>query len=197
MKLELGMGNGAKKPVKYPTKRTVNLAKRESHSQSVMTLSIGTAVIIVLVVLVVKFGVLDQLARQSAAESAYNTVHAQYTEMQSAVEKYPEVEEEYRTYSRKWMQQEDSGAFVSVDRQEVLDLMENYLQPYGTIKAVTISDDVMIVSMSGLNLQEISPIVKSADLTIASTEKTAGEDLDFSVTITLQPADTAEGEATA
>ena len=41
MKLELGMGNGAKKPVKYPTKRTVNLAKRESHSQSVMTLSIG------------------------------------------------------------------------------------------------------------------------------------------------------------
>ena len=99
MKLELGMGNGAKKPVKYPTKRTVNLAKRESHSQSVMTLSIGTAVIIVLVVLVVKFGVLDQLARQSAAESAYNTVHAQYTEMQSAVEKYPEVEEEYRTYS--------------------------------------------------------------------------------------------------
>lgn len=114
MKLELGMGNGAKKPVKYPTKRTVNLAKRESHSQSVMTLSIGTAAIIVLVVLVVKFGVLDQLARQSAAESAYNTVHAQYTEMQSAVEKYPEVEEEYRTYSRKWMQQEDSGAFVSV-----------------------------------------------------------------------------------
>lgn len=68
--------------------------------------------------------------------------------------------------------QEDSGAFVSVDRQEVLDLMENYLQPYGTIKAVTISDDVMIVSMSGLNLQEISamfeilqqqPIVKAAD----------------------------------
>lgn len=171
-----------------------------------MTLSIGAAVIIVLVVLVVKFGVLDQLARQSAAESAYNTVHAQYTEMQSAVEKYPEVEEEYRTYSRKWMQQEDSGAFVSVDRQEVLDLMENYLQPYGTIKAVTISDDVMIVSMSGMNLQEISamfeilqqqPIVKAADLTIASTEKTAGEDLDFSVTITLQPADTAEGEATA
>ena len=41
MKLELGMGNGAKKPVKYPTKRTVNLAKRESHSQSVMTLSNG------------------------------------------------------------------------------------------------------------------------------------------------------------
>lgn len=204
--VDLGLGNGAKKPVKYPTKRTVNLAKRESHSQSVMTLSIGTAVIIVLVVLVVKFGVLDQLARQSAAESAYNTVHAQYTEMQSAVEKYPEVEEEYRTYSRKWMQQEDSGAFVSVDRQEVLDLMENCLQPYGTIKAVTISDDVMIVSMSGMNLQEISamfeilqqqPIVKSADLTIASTEKTAGEDLDFSVTITLQPADTAEGEATA
>lgn len=42
------------------------------------------------------------------------------------------------------------------------------------------------------------PIVKwLLTLTIASTEKTAGEDLDFSVTITLQPSDTAEGEATA
>ena len=205
MKLELGMGNGAKKPVKYPTKRTVNLAKRESHSQSVMTLSIGTAVIIVLVVLVVKFGVLDQLARQSAAESAYNTVHTQYTEMQSAVEKYPEVERVPHLF-QKMDAAGGFGAFVSVDRQEVLDLMENCPAAYGTIKAVTISDDVMIVSMSGMNLQEISamfeilqqqPIVKAADLTIASTEKTAGEDLDFSVTITLQPADTAEGEATA
>lgn len=200
MKLELGMGNknGAQKPVKYPTKRTINLAKRESHSQSVMTIGIGSAVILVLVVCVVKFGVLDQLARQSAAESAYNTVHTQYVDMQNAVEKYPEVEEEYRTYSKKWMQQEDSGAFVSVDRQEVLDLMENNLQRYGEVKSVNVSDDTMIVSMSGMTLQEISaifeilqqqPIVKSADLTIASTEKTAGEDLDFSVTITLQPAD--------
>ena len=117
MKLELGMGNGAKKPVKYPTKRTVNLAKRESHSQSVMTLSIGTAVIIVLVVLVVKFGVLDQLARQSAAESAYNTVHAQYTEMQSAVEKYPEVEEEYRAYSRKCSRRIPARSFLWTDRK--------------------------------------------------------------------------------
>ena len=200
MKLELGMGNknGAQKPVKYPTKRTINLAKRESHSQSVMTIGIGSAVILVLVVCVVKFGVLDQLARQSAAESAYNTVHTQYVDMQNAVEKYPEVEEKYRTYSKKWMQQEDSGAFVSVDRQEVLDLMENNLQRYGEVKSVNVSDDTMIVSMSGMTLQEISamfeilqqqPIVKSADLTIASTEKTAGEDLDFSVTITLQPAD--------
>ena len=40
MKLELGMGNGAKKPVKYPTKRTVNLAKRESHSQSLSLIHI-------------------------------------------------------------------------------------------------------------------------------------------------------------
>ena len=167
-----------------------------------MTLSIGTAVIIVLVVLIVKFGVLDQLARQSAAESAYNTVHAQYTEMQSAVEKYPRSKRSTAPIPENGCSRSDSGAFVSVDRQEVLDLMENYLQPYGTIKAVTISDDVMIVSMSGMNLQEISamfeilqqqPIVKAADLTIASTEKTAGEDLDFSVTITLQPADAAEG----
>ena len=58
---------------------------------------------------------------------------------------------------------------------------------------------VMAVDMpyAAFEILQQQPIVKAADLTIASTEKTAGEDLDFSVTITLQPADTAEGEATA
>ena len=73
------------KASKYPTKRTVNLAQRESHSRSTLTLTLGLVLIVVLSFCVANFGVLRQLDRQRAAENAYNTVHSQYTQMQQAL----------------------------------------------------------------------------------------------------------------
>lgn len=185
------------KASKYPTKRTV--AQRESHSRSTLTLTLGLVLIVVLSFCVANFGVLRQLDRQRAAENAYNTVHSQYTQMQQALADYDNVELQYRTYSRTWMQEEDSPFYIPVDRLEVLDLLEGYLMPYGTVKTVLVEDDVAIITMSGMDLEQISamfqrvqqqPIVKSASLTIAATPRLSRTDLlDFSVTITLQPAD--------
>lgn len=187
------------KASKYPTKRTVNLAQRESHSRSTLTLTLGLVLIVVLSFCVANFGVLRQLDRQRAAEDAYNTVHSQYTQMQQALADYDNVELQYRTYSRTWMQEEDSPFYIPVDRLEVLDLLEGYLMPCGTVKTVLVEDDVAIITMSGMDLEQISamfqrvqqqPIVKSASLTIAATPRLSRTDLlDFSVTITLQPAD--------
>lgn len=190
----------AQKAVKCPTKRTVNLAKRESHTQSVLTLVCGVLIIALLSAAVAKFGVIDQLARLSEAERAYNEVHARHVEMESAIAAYPEVEQEYRTYSRKWMTN-DSALSVSVDRMEVLDLLEQRLMSCGTVKSFLVQDSTVLVAMSGMNLEEISimfadlqrqPIVASAVLTIASTAKDSTEALDFSITIILQPAEEAE-----
>lgn len=68
--------------------------------------------------------------------------------------------------------------------------------PYGTLNSFTIQDSAVVVSMSGMNLQEISnmfarlqsrPIVKGVSLDLASTEETSkNADLDFSVTIELK-----------
>lgn len=144
------------KASKYPTKRTVNLAQRESHSRSTLTLTLGLVLIVVLSFCVANFGVLRQLDRQRAAENAYNTVHSQYTQMQQALADYDNVELQYRTYSRTWMQEEDSPFYIPVDRLEVLDLLEGYLMPYGTVKTVLVEDDVAIITMSGMDLEQIS-----------------------------------------
>ena len=190
----------ARKAVRCPTKRSVNLAKRESRSRNIVTLVCGIALIAVLAVAVAKFGVIDQLARQREAENVYNATHAQYLEMQQAIENYPAVEQEYRTYSRKWMQDDTSGMFVSVDRIDVLALLEDHLLPYGKVKNLIVQAETMVVSMSGMNLEQIStmfaklqeqPIVSSAVLNIAATaDKSAdASDLDFSITIILQSAE--------
>lgn len=185
------------KVLKLPTKTTINLAKRESRRKDMLTLTVGGVLILLLAGSVAKFGVIDQLDRLSQAESSYNQVHSQYLSTLQAVEDYPEVEERYRTYSRSWMNAGDKNGLAKVDRQEVLDLLEQRMMPRGQVNSVSLRDSVLVVSMSGMNLRQIStmvesiredPIVESASLNLASTEEKKKTDLmDFTLTVVLQP----------
>lgn len=190
--------NKASNAVKLPTKTRINLAKRESRKKDMITLGVGIVLIAGLSAAVAKFAVIDQLDRLSQAEGAYNAVHVQYVAMQQAVADYPNVEERYRTYSRNWMLSGDTNGLAQVDRADVLDLVEARLLPYGRINTLSLRDSVMVVSMSGMNLSQISAmferlqtekIVASASLNMASTEEKDDPNalLDFTITIALQP----------
>lgn len=190
--------NKASNAMKLPTKTRINLAKRESRKKDMITLGVGIVLIAGLSAAVAKFAVVDQLERLSQAEGAYNAVHVQYVAMQQAVADYPNVEERYRTYSRSWMLSGDTNGLTRVDRADVLDLVEARLLPYGRINTLSLRDSVMVVSMSGMNLSQISAmferlqtekIVASASLNMASTEEKDDPNalLDFTITIALQP----------
>lgn len=190
--------NKASNAMKLPTKTRINLAKRESRKKDMITLGVGIVLIAGLSAAVAKFAVIDQLDRLSQAEGAYNAVHVQYVAMQQAVADYPNVEERYRTYSRSWMLSGDTNGLAQVDRAEVLDLVEARLLPYGRINTLSLRDSVMVVTMSGMNLSQISAmferlqtekIVASASLNMASTEEKDDPNalLDFTITIALQP----------
>ena len=190
--------NKASTATKLPTKTRINLAKRESRKKDMITLGVGIVLIAGLSAAVAKFAVIDQLDRLSQAEGAYNAVHVQYVAMQQAVADYPNVEERYRTYSRSWMLSGDTNGLARVDRADVLDLVEARLLPYGRINTLSLRDSVMVVSMSGMNLSQISAmferlqtekIVASASLNMASTEEKDDPNalLDFTITIALQP----------
>ena len=190
--------NKASNAVKLPTKTRINLAKRESRKKDMITLGVGIVLIAGLSAAVAKFAVIDQLERLSQAEGAYNAVHVQYVAMQQAVADYPNVEERYRTYSRSWMLSGDTNGLTRVDRADVKDLVEARLLPYGRINTLSLRDSVMVVSMSGMNLSQISAmferlqtekIVASASLNMASTEEKDDPNalLDFTITIALQP----------
>ena len=186
------------KAMKLPSKTFVNLAQKESKKKNVLTLAGGIAAILAVSLSVAKFGVIDQFARLDKAESAYNQVHQQYLQMERAVADYPKVEEKYRTYSRKWMENSEEDGLVTVDRSLVLDMMEEFLRSQGVVNSMSVTGTVMTVSMSGMNLREVSamlgrveqqPIVASAALNIASTEDKNDPEalLDFTLTVALQP----------
>lgn len=186
-----------KKAVRVPKKTGINLAMREKKTLPLLTLVVGIGAIALACALIVKFGVIDQYNRLSKAESEYNSTHQQYMATVAETETYDAVTAEYRTYSRDWMVSDETGKFVSVDRTEVLDLIEKDLMGRGTVNKISIYGDRAVIDMSGMTLKEISamfatvekePIVASAVLNIAATEEQqqTASILDFSITITLQ-----------
>ena len=189
------------KSAKYPSKTTINMATCGNNQSAGRTVVIGIVLIVVLMVLVAKFCVFDQYARLNRAESAYNSVYQSNQELAEQVADYDQVMLEYRAYSMSFISEEDEN-FVGVDRKEVLDLIETVMMKRGQVISVEIYDDTAKVSMKGMNLEEISqmikslktsPIVSDAQLNIAQTaENRAASVLNFSFTIYLQQEQEAE-----
>ena len=190
------------KQTKYPTKTTINMAACGRTEVAGRTLVIGMAVIAVLVLLVVKFCVFDQYARLSRAEADYNSVYQKNQELADRVSDYDEVMLEYRAYSMSFISNKNDENFVGVDRKEVLDLIETVMMKRGQVLSIEIYENTAKISMKGMNLEEISemirslknsPIVSEAQLNIAHTdENKPASVLSFSVTIYLQQEQEAE-----
>ena len=196
-----GMFAGTKQ-TKYPTKTTINMAACGRTEVAGRTLVIGMAVIAVLVLLMVKFCVFDQYARLSRAEADYNSVYQKNQELTEKVKNYDDIILEYRACSMSFISDENDENFVGVDRKDVLDIIETVMMKRGQVASVEIYDDTAKVSMKGMNLKEISamikslktsPVVSDAQLNIAQTdENKEASVLSFSVTIYLQQEQEAE-----
>ena len=180
--------------VRCPQKTGINLNMHEKRAGAVLTAVIGCLLIALAAAAVAKFGVIDRYQRLARAEQAYAQVHSQHAAMEDALAGYDAVLAEYRTYSMDW--QAGADGTVTVNRQLVLDLIEDQMMTRGTVNSLRVLDDTVVVSMSGLSLAEISemfeaiegqPIVRSVELTLAETERDQPASvLNFSVNITLQ-----------
>lgn len=187
----------AKKKTKLPSKRTINLVMREERQGNVRQATVGVAAILVAAILIGKFAVADQYARLSAVELTRSDYAAQYEALEQKLADYDLVESEYRKYSMDWMSGMQDGSYVAVDRTLILDLVEKVMMRAGTVNSLSITGSTMVATMSGMNLEQMSamfaaldqqPIVDSVSLTIAATDKAAASaELDFSITVTLQP----------
>lgn len=186
----------ARKAVKCPQKRNINLNMREVHSPGSLKLVAGILCILVLVGGVVKFGVYDQMAQLREAERAYHQVHQQYEQAHRELADYDRVLSEYRAYSRDWMNDADAENAVSVERRAVLDLIEDEMMSRGTVLETHVQGTSVNVVMNNMRLEKIaemldavraSDIVASADLVVAKTDHVPPSYvLKFSVDITLR-----------
>lgn len=179
-------------------KSDINMVSCGLPKKTARVVSAGIALILLLMAFVVKVGVIDRFTRLSEAESAYSAVHEQNTALDEKLEYYDEIAIQYRAYSKSFIEsdEENGGNTVQVNRQEVLDLIEDKMASRGSICTVSINGNTAVVAMEGMNLREVSqmndelkesPIVSGVTLNIARTDsEKSAKVMNFTVTLNLQ-----------
>ena len=183
---------------KAAKKTGINMVSCGLPKKTARVVSLGIALILLLVVFVVKVGVIDQFSRLSEAESAYSAVHEQNTALDEKLKDYDEVAIQYRAYSKSFIESdgEDGGNTVQVDRQEILDLIQQKMASQGSVCRVSINENTAVIAMEGMNLKEISKmndelressIVRDVTLNLAQTDsENSAKAMTFTVTLNLQ-----------
>ena len=187
-----------RRQLKYPTKTSINMMTCGLPKDTGKVLTIGIVAIALLVVFVAKIGVIDQFARLDKAESSYHTVHEQNEKLDEKLADYSRVSLQYKASTMNFFSSSDDSeeSVVYVNRQKVLDLIEDKMMKRGEILSISISNDTAAINMSGMNLKQIaemntslkkSPIVREVTLKIAQTEENRQASvLNFTVTLYLQ-----------
>ncbi len=187
---EVSFGNIFKRSNKagssnYPTKTTMNLYVVERKTQTNRVVLIGI-LLFLLVVLFVKFGVIDQYARLSAKEAELSQQKLNVSQAEAKLTNYDEVLATYQGFA-------STGDPNAVDAISVLDLVTSQVMPYANVSSIVLKDGVLTLTVTGVPLSTVGDLtsnlmvqdmVENVSVSTASnsTKSTTGD----TATITVQ-----------
>ena len=146
--------------VKYPSKTSLNLLIQEKSAASNPKVQIAIFVVFIILLLVfVKFMVVDRLVDASRAQSAYEQMQSDIAELKTANEDYDKVREQYSHYGNGYLNEEEKA---ESDRAFMLNLIDEKVLSAADIQSIEISGNVATLTINDITLRTVSGIV--ADL---------------------------------
>jgi len=137
------------------SKKTMNFARHQSSFNI-------RKVLPVLLLLLIAFAAFVKVAIMDPTEDkvhAYNVLAYKQAQLAAANEKlagYEALQQEYGRYSYGWMNENEIN---TVNRIEILELVEQKISPAAEIANLSISNNVLTLNISGLTLEEASTMV--------------------------------------
>ena len=177
-----------KKNVQAVEKTTMNFARRDSGVNAKKVLPIILAALIVLG-LFAKFGFIDLLQKKAAANAEIAQKQSTLSAMETKLKDYDALYAKYGRYSYGWMDQEEVS---TIDRMNILNLLEEKVMPAAQIMDLSVNGDVVTMNLSGITLQNASdivkvleqdPLVKSASVYSAAAENASQAKIFMSVVL--------------
>ena len=155
---EVSFGNIFKRSNKagssnYPTKTTMNLYVVERKTQTNRVVLIGI-LLFLLVVLFVKFGVIDQYARLSAKEAELSQQKLNVSQAEAKLTNYDEVLATYQGFA-------STGDPNAVDAISVLDLVTSQVMPYANVSSIVLKDGVLTLTVTGVPLSTVGDLTSN------------------------------------
>lgn len=179
------IGKGGKAPV-YPTKSTINLIDSDRKRGNLLTQLGLFVVVLVLVGIFAKFAVIDPLAQSMASNSEVAAARAQLDALKADNANYAELNQEYARYVVTGLTEDEQNL---VDRDTVLDLLQEKVLGVGYLSSLKVSGNTAVVTCLGVDLTKVSKLVQDveADERVAHvTVSTAQGENDASTQATIE-----------
>lgn len=142
-----------------PSKKTMNFVHHKSSFNLKKVLPIVLVVILVAAVFV-KFGIMDQLDKKTAAYSELSLMQEQLAVINAKLAGYDELEQQYGRYSYGWMNDSEVNM---VSRMDVLALVEQKIVPAAVVENLAVNNNVLTLNIHGITLEQASTMVKSLE----------------------------------
>lgn len=148
-----------KKKDAYPTKTTINFYIKEDKSTGVSTALLYIMFAFVVLLALAKILVFDLAAELNDEKASYEKNVAILEAYQEKLSNYDAISSEYNRYSYSYLTETDKVQ----DRIDVLKMLENTIFKKSTVQSVVISENVVSVSLTEIDLEGTSALAKSIE----------------------------------
>lgn len=186
-----GLKKRAPKPKdEFPSKTYMNLMVSEKKSFDLRSNIPLIVVLLIIVVLVMKFGVFDFYARVDAKQAELNAHQQTLNSLNGELTNYNTVLEEYEGYES--MSITSSG--LRVDALEALNLVDRFVAPSARVVSISLVGNTLTLNLTDISLDGVGKLastlyeqdmVANVSVSTAATQETASKDVTAAITITL------------
>lgn len=144
---------------KIPSKKVLNLYYKEDKTTRPSTIALYVLFILVVMLAVGKVAVYDKMVELEEVKTQLAQNQAHLDEQMAYLADYKDVSSQYSRYSFSYLKSEEKV----IDRMEVLDMLEDTVFADSRIESVMITENVVSLSFSGLNLEETALLAKKIE----------------------------------
>lgn len=145
-----------KNTVAAPSKQTMNFVHHQSSFNPKKVVPI-VLVIVIFAALFTKFGIMDPLAKKTAAYAELAMKQEQLAAINAKLTGYDELAMKYGRYSYGWMSETEVNM---VSRMDVLNLVEKEIANKAVIDNMAVNNNVLTLNIHGITLEQASDMVK-------------------------------------
>ena len=177
----------------YPSKTYMNLMVSDKKAFDLRSNIPLIVILLIVVVLVLKFGVFDFYARVDAKQAELNAHQQTLSSMNAELTNYNTVLEEYEGYES--MSITSSG--LRVDALGALALVDRFVAPSARVASLSLVGNTLTLNLTDISLDGVGKLVSTlyeqdmvanVSVSTAATRETASEDVVVAMTITLATA---------
>lgn len=141
---------------KYPTKQTINLARKDTNGIGKTTQIVLFLLFCICLWIFTKFAVIHRIEEAEHAKREYKRTEELIRALEDKAANYDEILAKYRQYDNSFLSETER---IEMDRLEIIDMVEQCVKNQAEIKEINITSNQVSIKLEETALSYVSEIV--------------------------------------